>query len=815
MNKLLQPLFIGLAVIGLHLSSTAYPVDLQTAQSIGAKFMGTHNLQLATTYQTDKGLPALFVFNTSDGFVIVSADNSETPIIGYSREGRFDPNNVPVQMEGYLQDFVARIQYGIENQIVADEATAKQWELVKATGQLNEQKNAKSVGPLLTSKWHQGCLYNSLCPEMSGPCDHAETGCVAVAMAQIMRYWGYPTSGWGSNSYSSYGIELTADFGNTTYDWELMPDSLTENSSEAEIEAVATLLFHCGVAVKMIYSTEGSNANSRVVPDAMKRYFNYSRQIKGKNKGNDNDQWLNLLKGNLDLQRPVYYSGSGSDGAHAFVCDGYDDNDLLHFNWGWGGNCDGYFALGSMNPNGHPLNTNNYAILDIIPQYDPCLITARVYPPEAGTIEGAGEYHIGEQCTLVATPAANSRLCYWKKGDNILSYDTSVTLNVENDIDNITACFSYQPVKEITAFHAPDTNDINSPYVSMAWDYATNNEWNLLKQFDIDQETHIATDGKHIYTAYASYSDHPGTFGKYTLDGELVEFISIDGARPDGLACDGDYFYCSKNHSYYDICQLYRYDFENKTLVDSTYMNTQFSLCAYDDNYDSFWLLKFVYANTLSLVNREGQLLYATTVTSTDGFGPFTAQDGNHHLLILSGHNCFDYDIVSNSLNIRPIAHLDFAGYSEGACIGQYDGKDAAFVIVTNYYSYDDLIKSVYIYEINCHLAPIQHYRVYRADSEGHNVMLADEFVGASFLDETWSHVNAGVYRFGISEVYHNGVESEIFWSDPIEKTDYGIDENGQEVPEQAVQKVFENGQIVIIKDGKQYNVMGQPMNQR
>ena len=130
MNKLIKRLILSIAVFGLHLSSTAYPVDLQTAQSIGAKFMGTHNLQLATTYQTDKGLPALFVFNTSDGFVIVSADDCETPIIGYSHEGRFDPNSVPIQMEDYLHGFVSRIQYGIENHIIADKATAKQWELV-------------------------------------------------------------------------------------------------------------------------------------------------------------------------------------------------------------------------------------------------------------------------------------------------------------------------------------------------------------------------------------------------------------------------------------------------------------------------------------------------------------------------------------------------------------------------------------------------------------------------------------------------------------------------------------------------------------
>ena len=116
------------AIIGLFLSSTAHPVDLDLAKAIASKFMATSNLQLATTYQTGNNIAAFYVFNTKDGFVIVAADDCETPIIGYSHEGCFEPDNVPVQMEDYLQDFVERIQYGIENNIAADETTARQWD---------------------------------------------------------------------------------------------------------------------------------------------------------------------------------------------------------------------------------------------------------------------------------------------------------------------------------------------------------------------------------------------------------------------------------------------------------------------------------------------------------------------------------------------------------------------------------------------------------------------------------------------------------------------------------------------------------------
>ena len=806
-------------LIGLSLYSTAHPVDLQTAQSVAVKFMGTSDVQLVSTYRSNKSIAALYVFNTSDGFVIVSADDCETPIIGYSHEGRFDPNNVPEQMESYLQDFITRIQYGIDNHIAADELTARQWGMVKTTGRLNERRDSKTVEPLLTEMWEQGCLYNKLCPTMEHtPCGHAEVGCVAVAMGQIMHYWRYPETGWGSHSYSNSGHTLSANFGNTVYNWSHMPDSLTDNSTDAEIVAVATLLFHCGVSVNMKYEANGSGADSGDVPDALVRYFKYSKRLHIENRSNyDDEEWLSMLKTCLDLQQPVYYGGKGSQGNHAFVCDGYDYNGLLHFNWGWG-RANGYFALGNLNPIEYNFNERNYAIFDINPQYEPWIVSATIYPPMAGTIEGTGDYHIGEQCALTAVPNENSRFCYWKKGGRIASYDPSYSFLVSEDVDDIEAFFSYMPLKEINACHAPDTNNVNSPYVSLSWNFDDNQEWPLLKQFEINGESMMTTDGEYIYTAYSYWSDHPYTFGKYTMDGELVEFFTIDGAKPDGLTCDGSYFYCSKNTASYDLCRLYCYDFTNKTLVDSTYMNFQFGKCAYDVDNDGFWLLQLQYGqNTkLLLVNRQGQMIYNVTIPSAlsyfiDGFGKYTAEDGNPHLLLFS-NGIHDYDILNSGLNDHSIAYINYTGNEIDFCIGKYDGKDAVFVVTENYYYGTS---DICIFEIKSHLASIKHYRLYRTDSEGNTVLLADEVTESSYIDSTWNEVSAGNYRFGVSEVYFNGVESEIIWSDSIVKTDHGIDENdgNQEDTGPSVQKVLEEGQIIIIKDGKRYNVSGQQLN--
>ena len=727
MNKVKRNLLTIAVVFSLFHGLEANPVDQATATVVAAKFMGTNDLHLSATYPTDNNIAAFYVFNTADGFVIVSADDCETPIIGYSHNGHFDPNNVPIQMEGYLQDFIVRIQYGIENHIETDEATAKQWEMVKTTGKLNDSKSTKAVAPLLTDKWNQGCLYNSLCPTMSGPCSHAEVGCVAVAMAQIMRYWSYPTTGWGSHSYTNAGATLSADFGNTTYDWEHMPDSLTENSSEAEIEAVATLLYHllyhCGVSVEMNYSPNGSNSNSSKIPDALIRYFYYSKHIHREKRSDFSDEeWLSLLKSNLDLQRPVQYSGFGVGIGHAFVCDGYDENDLLHFNWGWGGNANGYFALGSLYPNGNNLNNNNYAIFGIIPQYEPYVVEASSIPSAAGVIEGNGEYHRGETCTLTATPIANSKFLFWKKADQILSQDLSYSFDVLADVDDIEAHFSLPEVKQITACYAPDPNDPNSSFVSLSWSL-DDSEWAFLKQFNLNGEHGLATDEEYFYACkFDNHSSASPIFGKYTLDGELVELFDIEGAYPKSITCDGDYFYCSNNRGL-GTFYLYKYDLSQKTLIDSTHMHMQFDLCAYDAENDGFWLYDKFMGRKLTLKNRQGETLIAGLTlssypnTSICGIGKIIAKDEEPHLLILidSGNIC-DYDIHNNVLYTHPSISTNQGEIFVGATIGKYNGKDAMFAVVGDYFYNNTAVR---IYEINSHLSHVIGYRLYRSDSNG------------------------------------------------------------------------------------------------
>lgn len=798
-----RALILCITTLGLVLSLKANPVDIASARAIASKYMVSNDLQLSITYTTDNNTAALYVFNTTDGFVIVSADDCETPIIGYSHEGRFDPNNVPIQLEEYLQDFVARIQYSIENQVIADDITARQWDLVKATGKLSDAKSAQAVAPLLTDKWNQGCRYNSLCPTQQGPCDHAEVGCVAVAMGQIMHYWRYPATGWGTYSYTSAGLTLSTDFGNTTYDWDHMPDSLTENSTEAEIEAVATLLFQCGVSVKMNYGPNSSNAKMTDVPNALIRYFSYSKRLHlEKKKDYSNEEWITLLKDCLNLQQPIMYSGSSSSIGHAFVCDGYDDNDLFHFNWGWGV-ANGYFAIGNLNPLGYNFNNSNQAIFDIFPHYEPCLVFATANPSNASTIEGMGEYHIGELCTLTATPSDNYKVFCWKRDGKGLANEESFTFPVEDDTIQIEALFSCFPVDQITASYSPDASSPTSPNVSFSWSQ-TSTEWNLLNQFEIGEEIGgMATDGEHIYITYAEWDNPPFMFGKYTMDGELLEKYNIEGLpKPVCLGYDGTSFYSNSGHS--GLSMLYRVDLDNKTVLDSTEMGIWFGAVTYDPEYDGFWLGRNYQA---MLFDRQGHSLRTTPMTYDyyNGAGYFTAKDETHHLLISRESGVYDFDIDNDFLSDYPLLSMgEDTNSSLGTCSGGYDGKEALFIVIN---------ETAYIYEaenILAQIVQIAHYRLYRANSETDTIMIADEVTSSSFIDATWDTIANGTYRYGISMVYANGMESEILWSEPIEKTNHGINEHNEVPMEQSVQKVFENGQIIIIKDGKRYTVTGQ-----
>jgi len=401
----------------------AKQVDVATAKSIGQVFLSAKsntllksaaNLQLVYSAQSKSGIAAspvqlssfYYIFNAAQqGFVIVAADDAAAPILGYSDQGAFDPANVPQNVAKWMEGYKSEIRYLVENKVKPTPEIEEQWRQLKR-GEFKSSSGNNSVtavGPLMQTRWNQSPYYNAMCPGGS------VTGCVATAMAQVMKYWNYPATGSGFHSYnhSRYGT-LSANFGSTTYQWANMTNTLSSANS-----AVATLMYQAGVSVDMDYSPESSgayviSAQSPVThcsEYALKTYFGYKSTLKGVSRSSyTQTQWISLLKTELDAGRPVLYAGFGSGGGHCFVADGYNDNSYFHFNWGWGGAYDGYFQVSALNPSGTGIgggsggfNSGHQAVIGIEPPSVTQTYNLALY---AGLTPSAGTIYYGEAFTI-------------------------------------------------------------------------------------------------------------------------------------------------------------------------------------------------------------------------------------------------------------------------------------------------------------------------------------------------------------------------------------------------------------------------------
>lgn len=374
----------------------AKPVSMNQAQQVAEKFINSTDESLSSPSVTKPrhlkrvakqviDASPFYIFNNEDGgFVIVAGDDCATPILGYSDEGYIDLNNMPIQLEELLNAYALEIQEAVDNNLQATDDVAASWETFNKAQQV--KKTTAVVNALITTSWNQYPRYNNKCPadaSLSSLGGHPTTGCVATAMAQIMKYWEYPKKGYGNKSYrSDYYGTLFADFGSTAYDWENMPSKLSSSTSSTQNNAVATLMYHCGVAVSMCYNSDGHGSSGAYVAtlrsgqpsaeDALKTYFGYASTVSGKiwEQSISTSQWSNMLKSELDSKRPILYAGymPNGNGGHAFICDGYDSNNKFHFNWGWGGQANGFFSLTALTPGNYNYSAGQQAVIGITPK---------------------------------------------------------------------------------------------------------------------------------------------------------------------------------------------------------------------------------------------------------------------------------------------------------------------------------------------------------------------------------------------------------------------------------------------------------------
>lgn len=418
----MKKIVLFLLGIALALNLSADPVDQQQAVVIAGNFYkqinrekASNDISLSLAYTSvsksvstatgpeAKATAILYIYNVNqeDGFVIISADNDVSPVLGYSTTGSYTGGDMPAAFIKLLEKYKQEIVHILLNDVHADAEIRARWERLAGGGTLNAEKSVSSVNPLCATTWNQNPYYNYLCPGGS------VTGCPATAMGQIMKFWNYPATGTGFHSYNEddYGT-LSANFAATTYDWASMPNDVTSNNY-----AVGLLMLHCGIAVEMNYSPEGSGgwviendqygSHPACVESALKNYFGYATSMQGIERSYYTDAaWIQLLKDDLNAGRPIQYSGWGQ-GGHTFVCDGYDNNDFFHMNWGWGGYYDGFFNLDALNPG------------------------------TGGTGSGAGTYNQGQQALVGIQPASGGG---GGGGTSTINMYSSVTIS-PNPID--------------------------------------------------------------------------------------------------------------------------------------------------------------------------------------------------------------------------------------------------------------------------------------------------------------------------------------------------------------------------------------------
>lgn len=340
--------------------------------------------RLMHTFKSTSGTPAVYLFDKgSKGYMFLSADDTALPVLGYSDSGTIDINNMPPQLQWWLEQYAEQIEYAAANGMQsAAEPMAVSDEV---------------IAPMLKTTWNQTTPYNNLCPLSAGR--RTMTGCLATAVAQVMKYWNYPECGRGKISYTSrnLGKMLSLDFSKQSFDWENMLPNYNGNHTAEQDTAVAYLMKAVGYACKMSYGTESSGAYSIDIAPALQEYFDYDAGMTYVTRsGYSSSDWQQLIFDNLKNVGPIPYGGTSElGGGHQFVCDGYDGKGYFHFNWGWDGMSDGFYSLDALNPgqlgigggSGGGYNFKQDAVLGVQPNKG-TVVEKKLAISQFGSIEG-------------------------------------------------------------------------------------------------------------------------------------------------------------------------------------------------------------------------------------------------------------------------------------------------------------------------------------------------------------------------------------------------------------------------------------------
>lgn len=349
-----------LLLLSVLLTSTIFasPITPEKADAIAKEFWNKELKQPNTEFLTLKSPakmakagsrinigesdPQYYIYTAeSNGFVIISGDDQLAPIVGYSTDAFCENSEMPAALIEWLNEYSQYV-----DEVRAGNATP---------AQRSAKAGKSAVAPMLQTSWDQSAPYNNLCPEVNG--QKTPTGCTATAMAQIMKFHEWPITPIKAISWTSNitGNKETIDLTKRTYNWDNMLPHYRNGYTAEQAKEVAQLMVDVGKAIDSSYSPEGTGSSDIYASYALVNVFDYSpdAEIIRRSDYTENE-YIAIIRENLEARQPLLYTGmSQSYGSgHAFVCDGIDENDMLHIDWGWNGAYNGYFDITYISPEG-------------------------------------------------------------------------------------------------------------------------------------------------------------------------------------------------------------------------------------------------------------------------------------------------------------------------------------------------------------------------------------------------------------------------------------------------------------------------------
>ncbi len=576
----MKKLFFLATLLMAVMQASAADVNLTAAQATALRYLQTtakgkmfagqpvQNLKLLHTEvnSTQVNKAVYYIFNSDQGFVIVSGDDRAHQILAHG-DRPLDLKRMPDNMKYWLSTYKKQLEYLQANP-----------GLVVELPSFKNNLRAGKVEPMLTAEWDQDAPYYNHCPMYNG--SYCLTGCPATSLSMVFYYWKFPTdptSEVEGYTNESYGFEVTA-LPSITFDWDNMLDKYTGSYTPAQADAVAWLMRYIGQEEHMDYTPSASGAMGADILRAVK-FFGYDEEmakLEFKTVTDDygeiieqyynDEEWATMLQNEMYEGRPVVYCAYDYDSwwgwsGHAFNVDGYNPTDnTYHVNWGWSGDGNGDFVLNAFSSGGYTFNIEQQMIMGIQPPTQGPAIKVNRSKLDMDAIVGQGAT---ATITVKGQELSNAITLTLNDENGVFSIDAnSVAVNEQESGKVVTVTYNPQASGTHTAtitLSSPGVEDkvvtINGTAVLETYTpnmLPANEQYINLTQFRADWTDETPAENVESYTLEVSTRPAVELLG--TLDGSQYpnsyESVTLTAPWGGNAVKVGNYAYYFSNYDY-------------------------------------------------------------------------------------------------------------------------------------------------------------------------------------------------------------------------------------------------------------------------